>query len=97
MDLRFHRSFSWSASHRYNVRFKLNRYPLRRQHQALDTAFVQDRVLMPLRKHLQQLDDAIPHLEVFNKLIAANASQLQAVNSVVQQKPGTVPFVIFGP
>jgi helicase MOV-10 len=97
VDLRFHGSFSWSASQRYNVRFKLNRHPLRRQHQALDVEFAQDRVLIPLRNHLRQLDNVIPRLKVFNKLIASNAPQLQAVSSVVRQKPGTVPFVIFGP
>lgn len=70
---------------------------MRRQHQGLDIVFAQDRLLLPLRKNLQPFDSATHSIKVFNKLIAKNQPQLQAVNSVVRQKPGSVPFVIFGP
>jgi hypothetical protein len=40
VGLVFHPSFGgWSASQRYTVRFQLNRIVMRRQHQALDSAF----------------------------------------------------------
>jgi len=73
---------------------------MRRQHQALDTAFTEERVLFP------RSDDAAkggapknidPRLELVNTLIAHNPRQLQAINSIVKQAPGAVPFVIFGP
>ncbi|KAF8237391.1 hypothetical protein L208DRAFT_533188 [Tricholoma matsutake] len=47
VGLRFHGSFSWTAAERYNVRFKLNRIPMWRQHQATDPAFAQARMLFP--------------------------------------------------
>lgn len=97
VGLRFHASFHWSEGQRYNVRFKLNRYPLRRQHQGLDTVFTQERVLMPTPNHIQTPYQSDLRLRIFNKLIASNAPQLQAVNSIIQQKPGDVPFVVFGP
>ena len=100
VGLRFHRSFAWTPEQKYNVRFKLNRHPIRRQHQALDTAFGEERVLFP------RSDDTArggapknidPRLELVNTLIANNPRQLQAVNSIVNQAPGAMPFVIFGP
>jgi helicase MOV-10 len=100
VGLRFHASFrGWSKTQLYKVRFKLNRYPLRRQHQALDTAFVQDRLLLPpsVYVHVSNTDNFDLRLRCYNKLVAANSYQLQAVSSIVQQKPGSVPFVVFGP
>jgi helicase MOV-10 len=97
VGLRFHHSFGWSAAQRYNVRFKLNRIPMRRQHQAMDSAFDQARVLFPSVEHVPRTPYARPPLQLFNPLLATNPLQLQAVNSIVQQKPGSIPFVIFGP
>jgi helicase MOV-10 len=99
VGLRFHASFRWSKNQQYKVRFKLNRYPLRRQHQALDTAFAQDRLLLPLGARVSILSANDPDLRIrcYNKLIATNAYQLQAVTSIVQQQSGSVPFVVFGP
>jgi hypothetical protein len=73
---------------------------VRRQHQAMDTAFSQDRVLFPLQAHLPRRHHPTPtdaRLRLFNPLIGTNAPQLQAVTSIVHQAPGAVPFVIFGP
>ncbi|KAJ6572162.1 P-loop containing nucleoside triphosphate hydrolase protein [Mycena capillaripes] len=101
VGLRFNASFrAISAADRFNVRFKLNRYPLRRQHLALDTAFSEDRALFPLPQHVPRTPyptQASARLKVFNPLIATNAPQLQAVVSIVKRPPGSVPFVIFGP
>jgi helicase MOV-10 len=98
--LRFSTSFRMVSTDRFNVRFKLNRYPLRRQHLAMDTAYSEDRVLLPLPVHVPKTSyptRASTRLTVFNPLIAANAPQLQAVISIVKRAPGSVPFVIFGP
>jgi hypothetical protein len=97
--LRFHKSFGESSNKQpYNVRFKLNRIPVKRQHQAMDTAFTQDRVLFPLAAHVPSSDTTgIRPIKVFNSLIGSNKPQLLAVESVVNQAPGSPPFVVFGP
>ncbi|RDB30431.1 putative helicase MOV-10 [Hypsizygus marmoreus] len=101
VGLRFNASFrGWTRDQRYNVRFKLNRYPVRRQHQALDTAFSEERVLFPEGVHVPRgpyPKQADVRLRVINPLIATNPPQLQAVISIVKQAPGAAPFVIFGP
>ncbi|KAJ7222059.1 P-loop containing nucleoside triphosphate hydrolase protein [Mycena haematopus] len=101
VGLRLHTSFRASASaDRFNVRFKLNRYPLRRQHLAMGTEYSEDRVLFPLPLHVPTVPyptQARARLTVFNPLIATNAPQMQAVVSIVKRPAGSVPFVIFGP
>ncbi|KAF5383148.1 hypothetical protein D9615_005012 [Tricholomella constricta] len=101
VNLRFDRSFrGWSRDQLYNVRFKLNRYPARRQHQALDSAFSEDRVLFPKKTHLPKGPcprQADVRIRPINPLIGKNPPQLQAVMSIVKQPPGSLPFVIFGP
>lgn len=100
VGLKFHRSFIASSSDRFHVRFKLNRLPMRRQHQALDTAFSQDRVLFPTKLHRPK---TIPRpnppstIKWYNPLVAGNLPQKQAVLSIVFREPGSMPFVIFGP
>lgn len=100
VGLRFHGSFSWTATQRYNVRFKLNRIPMRRQHQGMDSVFNQARVLFPTDQHLPPGPYPViteKRLRLINTLVAKNPPQLQAVVSIVSQPPGAVPFVIFGP
>ncbi|KZT00672.1 P-loop containing nucleoside triphosphate hydrolase protein [Laetiporus sulphureus 93-53] len=101
VGLCFHGSFQGhQPSQLYNVRFKLNRIPLRRQHQALDTAFDPDRVLLPEQAHF--VTTAIPspigiRAYIYNSLIISNPPQLQAITSISEQPAGSPPFVIFGP
>lgn len=99
VGLRFHRSFAgWSASQKYNVRFKLNRYPLRRQHQALDTAFREERILFPTNHDIIQTSYSTrTRLPIVNPLISLNPPQCQAVLAIAKRPPGSVPFIIFGP
>jgi helicase MOV-10 len=98
VGLCFHTSFGniYSPSAKYRVRFKLNRIPVRRQHMAMDTAFNEDRVLFPRVDHLTSIFRSLP-IEVFNPLISSNPPQLQAVTSILNLRPGSPPFVIFGP
>lgn len=101
VGLCFNRSFSgWTPQQRYNARFKLNRFPVRRQHQALDTAFSEERILFPTKTHIPNKtypNQANARFKVVNPLIASNPPQLQAVTSIMKQAPGSAPFVIFGP
>ncbi|KAK2465577.1 hypothetical protein APHAL10511_002469 [Amanita phalloides] len=98
VGLRFRESFSgWRLGQTYNVRFKLNRLVLQRQHMAMDTAFSQDRVLFPERGHIQSPRLTNSQIKAFNPLIQKNAVQLRAVTTIVNSPPGSIPFIIFGP
>ncbi|KAF5356561.1 hypothetical protein D9758_008259 [Tetrapyrgos nigripes] len=101
VGLKFHRSFVASPSDRFRVRFKLNRIPMRRQHQAMDyTVFSQDRVLFPKRVHIENARAAgasRSRIVPKNMLIGKNQPQLQAVMSIVKSPPSSVPFIIYGP
>ncbi|KAK0204297.1 P-loop containing nucleoside triphosphate hydrolase protein [Desarmillaria ectypa] len=96
VGLRFSPKFQVSKTDRFHIRFKLNRIPLRRQHQALETAFAPGRLLLPLATHILQPSPAVPWSAI-NPLIDTNARQRQAVDCIIRRRPGTVPFVIFGP
>lgn len=99
VGLCFHGSFRWNPTARYTVRFKLNRIPLRRQHQALDAAFHPGRLLFPTDADLQDSRPSPATIQphIYNRLIVGNEAQLQAVASIAHQRPGAAPFVIFGP
>ena len=108
VGLCFHGSFDRQPEgQRFHVRFKLNRIPLQRQHQALDSAFVEDRVLFPLPVHLEPVPIATQpgpiatpsttSIRLYNNLISGNPPQLQAVTSIRNLAPGSPPFVLFGP
>ncbi|KAK0204308.1 P-loop containing nucleoside triphosphate hydrolase protein [Desarmillaria ectypa] len=96
VGLCFYHSFKATSTDRFLVRFKLNRYPLRRQHQALETAFAPARLLQPTEQHVLAPSRASPWRS-FNQLIDTNARQRQAVDCVLRQPGGSVPFIIFGP
>lgn len=101
VGLRLNAAFRhYDANRLHKVRFKLNRLPLRRQHQALDTVFYPDRLLFPAQEHVTahappQAVDIQPY--IYNRLIAGNPAQLQAVTSISNLAIGSVPFVVFGP
>ncbi|TFK28524.1 RNA helicase [Coprinopsis marcescibilis] len=96
VGLCFHRSFvGWTPSQGYNIRFKLNRIVVRRQHQALDSAFEEDRALFPLRSHIKPATRW--SLAFCNPLISKNQPQVQAVTSIAYLPDGSPPFVVFGP
>ncbi|KAH8102228.1 P-loop containing nucleoside triphosphate hydrolase protein [Cristinia sonorae] len=101
VGLVFHASFhGHTLTSKYNVRFKLNRNPLRRQHEALSSAFNPERILFPRASDI--LLNAPPPVDgfrhrLFNRLLADNTPQLQAVTSICHLPPGSVPFVVFGP
>lgn len=101
VSLRFDSAFSLYKGNKVDVRFRLNRLPTRRMHLALTTAFNPNRLLFPGLEHLRgakvvtrdQLNDINP----VNRSIGQDAEQLQTVATIVNQPPGSPPFVIFGP
>ncbi|KAF9228744.1 RNA helicase [Gyrodon lividus] len=99
VGLRFHCSFKgWTRDQKYHIRFKLNRIPLQRQHQALDAAFSPERIFFPTRAHIKAADNGGGVVvQPCNPLIAKNPAQLLAVTSILRLPRGSPPFVLFGP
>ncbi|TFK49292.1 P-loop containing nucleoside triphosphate hydrolase protein [Heliocybe sulcata] len=98
VGLRFHSSFpGHSANHRYHVRFKLNRIPLRRQHQALDAALRGEHLFFPEVTHVACSRTLSTTICPYNSDIASNPAQMQAIASILDMKQVSVPFVVFGP
>lgn len=107
VGLCFHSSFAtggWSPSQRYNVRFKLSRIMIRRQHQALDSALFDsaldnDRLFFPTLDHVFEAGSiaTVPSTAFYNALIGSNPRQTEAVNEIVALTPGSAPFIVWGP
>ncbi|KAI0062690.1 P-loop containing nucleoside triphosphate hydrolase protein [Artomyces pyxidatus] len=98
VGLRFHGSFPPPVNRElHNIRFKLNRIPLRRQHQALDGGFIESRVLFPQQRHVEAMTPLTVSITHYNERISGNGPQSDAVRAVASRPPGSVPFVIFGP
>ncbi|PIL27838.1 hypothetical protein GSI_10992 [Ganoderma sinense ZZ0214-1] len=96
----FHPDFP-GASRTYNVRFQLNRTPLRRMHQAIVATIKSPRRLLFPEAGDEGLESPVAgtdsRLQLFNTSIGGNAPQLAAVESILQLRPGCAPFVLFGP
>ncbi|KDQ10484.1 hypothetical protein BOTBODRAFT_58037 [Botryobasidium botryosum FD-172 SS1] len=101
VGLSFDRSFHSIKGEKFDVQYELNRTTLRRMHQALDTAFHPDRILFPTAAHVRgsrpPSEMQLGALTLVNRLIQTNPPQRQAVTAIMHQKPGSVPFVVFGP
>lgn len=101
VSLKFHFDFSAHRGSRVNVRFVLNRLPLRRMHMANSQSKAEmSRLLFPDASHLLghrvtavQMNLLIP----FNRPVCSNPEQLLAVTTILHQPLGSPPFVIFGP
>ncbi|KAH9948068.1 P-loop containing nucleoside triphosphate hydrolase protein [Amylocystis lapponica] len=99
--LGFHASFNPTAGQHFNVRFKLNRVPLQRQHEALSAAPPSlPRLLFPTPAHAgldRPATAADLPVTLYNQLLSSNLQQTQAVRSICQMRPGAAPFIVFGP
>lgn len=96
--LQFQGSFArWTPSRAYAVRFNFNRYPLRRQHQALNRPFNDERVFFPITKDVKQLSAYVVDVEPYNPLIGNNPAQMLAIRAILRLPPGSHPFIIYGP
>ncbi|KAK7052594.1 RNA helicase [Favolaschia claudopus] len=93
--------FNTYKGNRFDVRFTLNRLPHRRMHQGLTGILKESRILFPVAHHLlrnarvvaSEYEDFSP----VNRLIAEDEEQLDTVLAIVNQPPGSPPFVVFGP
>lgn len=103
VGLVFDPSFHALPNARFDVRFKLSRLPLRRMHQALETSFLEPRVLFPSAAIVRSLGMAEPRerdmreMRPYERMIGENHPQWLAVVAITKLRPGTVPFVVFGP
>ncbi|KAF9527402.1 hypothetical protein CPB83DRAFT_907611 [Crepidotus variabilis] len=101
VGLCFHDSFgrTYSVDKRYDVQFKLNLIPQRRQHQALGSHLEQIRILFPQARLILPPTEnlATLNLQYLNPFIESNYPQVQAVTSIVTAAAGSPPFIVFGP
>ncbi|KAG9000495.1 hypothetical protein FRB93_012700 [Tulasnella sp. JGI-2019a] len=99
----FNPSFHAIRNQHFDIRFRLNRTPIRRMHQALETSCLEPRLLFPTPQIVQTLRMKKPStgdmagLAPFDRKIAQNAPQWLAVGAIAKLRPGAVPFVVFGP
>lgn len=101
VSLRFGDEFSTYKGRKFDVRFTLNRLPLRRMHQALTNESRQARLLFPEAKHVAPKrrcsDDQLAAIVPINRLIGEDHEQLETVAAILNRPKGSVPFVVFGP
>jgi helicase MOV-10 len=100
VGLQLNRAFKAHKAKPCSIRFRLNRHPMKVQHQAMNIMDNEDRLLFPTIAHVEGETAPSPdQLEGprFDPRIVDNAAQMQAVASIVHRKPGAVPFVVYGP
>ncbi|PCH37498.1 RNA helicase [Wolfiporia cocos MD-104 SS10] len=102
LDLYVNEKFSLHRSgNKADVRFQLNRLPLRRAHQAVTHPENPERILFPEGRHtdgLRRCSEAqLANLDLMNATLADNLEQLETVAAIANMPPGSVPFVVFGP
>ena len=83
---------------KFDVRFTINRFPLRNMHRAVEFArkeggFMES--IFPTRE--SRSAGPAKHVTPFNRLVEGNTAQMLAVSNIVGRSSGTAPYVIFGP
>jgi helicase MOV-10 len=79
-----------------DVRFCLNRLPLRRMHAALQAGVADPRIFFPEKAQVSATG-RFKALTTFNRLIGSNPPQMLAVAAILTLPAGNPPFVVFGP
>lgn len=105
VSLRLPTDFNLYMEAQFEVRFRLNRITLRRQYHALTAALTSPRRLLfpslsdikPTRRLSRAEIDNLKFRQLVNRDIRDDCQQLQAVISILEQPPGSVPFIIYGP
>lgn len=100
VSLRFASTFSTYQGTLFEVRFVLNRLPLRRMHQAITLKSNVERIAFPEKRHVKSIPvttDQLRAIVPINRLIGEDHEQLLTVAAILHQPPGSAPFVIFGP
>ena len=101
VSLRFSDDFSIYKGNKFDVRFVLNRLPFRRMHQALTNNFNPTRLLFPGPEHILGLmrvtKNKIDEINPIYRPLGEDKEQKETVAAILNLKPGSVPFVVFGP
>ncbi len=98
--LGFGEGFSTYRGNIFDVRFVLNRMPLRRMHYAIRDSYPLERLVFPGYLHrsgVKMLPNQMADLSYVDEEMVDNEEQKEAVTAIVNRRPGTVPFIIFGP
>nr|XP_061802711.1 putative helicase mov-10-B.2 [Nerophis lumbriciformis] len=84
---------------KFNVEFTLNRLILRLEHRAVDlaTQFGLEEVLFPPASLASKETSNVPQLSFFNRQLAENPEQMQAVRHIVAGTSKPAPYLVFGP
>ena len=99
--VKFNKKFTALKGHKVNVRFKLNRVPDRRMHQAVTSTITRPEVLFPTTNMIRDLRRPTPaeidSLGVVDRNLSQNPEQLETIAAIATRPLGSVPFVVFGP
>ena len=105
VSLRLPTDFNLYKGLRFELRFRHNRSTLRRQYRALTAALAPPRRLLfpsvsdikPMRRLSRAEIDNLKFRQLVNRDIRDDGQQFQAVISILEQPPGSIPFIIYGP
>jgi helicase MOV-10 len=105
MSLRLPTDFNLHRGSRFELRLRHNRTTLRRQYHALTATLAPPRRLLfpsvsdikPMRRLSRAEIDNLKFRQLVNRDIRDDGQQLQTVISILEQPPGSVPFIIYGP
>lgn len=99
--MRFDDTFSTYRGNSFDVRFVLNRLPIRRMHAAITNNNNPNRLLFPKPEHVRNMRKVTPDLMnsivPINRQIGEDPEQLETVVAIVNLPAGSPPFVVFGP
>ena len=105
MSLKLPTDFDLYKGSRFELRITLNRSTLRRQYHALTATLAPPRRLLfpsvsdvkPMRRLSRAEIDNLKFRQLVNRDIRDDGQQLRAVISILEQPPGSVPFIVYGP
>ena len=105
LSLRLPTEFHPPEGSKFDLRFRQNRITLRRQYRALTDALAPPRRLLfpsvsdvkPTRGLSRSEIDNLKFRQLVNRDIRDDRQQLQAVISILELPPGSVPFIVCGP
>jgi helicase MOV-10 len=105
LSLKLPTEFNLPKGSKFDLRFRHNRITLRRQYRALTDALAPPRRLLfpsvsdvkPARRLSRAEIDNLKYRQLVNRDIRDDRQQLQAVISILEQPPGSVPFIVCGP
>ncbi|PVF97087.1 P-loop containing nucleoside triphosphate hydrolase protein [Serendipita vermifera] len=101
VGLRFDNKFNAYKGQKFDIRFCLNRLTIRRMHQALDAGNIKlnSRILFPQEQDIGRKPSGttIGMINAVNHKVRKNPPQMLAVTAIRNLRPGSAPFIVFGP